>query len=148
MKTAADLIKEAHQRIEKLCTDATVSAKHRRSMAATLKPLEKALAKLSKPMRGGSSVIPGQLDVQGVIANPSATNTDNHPLSSRNLDSLALGKNGAMPFSIQDNPNLSVNALPPNLNDQITPRMEGVGFVGGAKGKGSKRSKRSNGKRA
>ena len=146
MKTAADLIKDAHQRIEKLCTDATVSAKHRRSMMATLKPLEKALAKLqSKPMRGGGDVIPGQLDVQGVIANPSAINTDNHPLSSRNLDSLALGKSGAMPFSIQDNPNLSVNALPQNLNDQVTPRMEGVGFVGG---KGSKKAKKANGKRA
>ena len=145
MKTAADLIKDAHQRIEKLCTDASVSAKHRRSMMATLKPLEKALAKLQKPMRGGSDVIPGQLDVQGVIANPSAINADNHPLSARNLDSLALGKSGAMPFSIQDNPNLSVNALPPTLNDQVTPRMEGVGFVGG---KGSKKAKKANGKRA
>ena len=156
MKTAADLIKDAHQRIEKLCTDTTVSAKHRRSMMATLKPLEKALAKLQsggnhKPTRGGglfgSDLAPGQIDVTGIIANPNATNVDNHPLSARIIDSLAIGKGGATPFSIHDDPNMSVSTrtLSQDIKSQITPPIEGTGFVGGAKGKGSKKPK---GKRA
>jgi len=144
MKTVADFIKEAHQRLTKLCDDATISAKHRRSMVATLKPLEKALEKLMRPMRGGGDELsPGQLDIQGLIGNPSTTNIGNHPLSDRTIDNLSIGKGGATPFSIQDNPNLSVSAgaLSQDIKDQIVPRFEGKGFSGGAKKpKGRKRT--------
>jgi|APGre2960657404_1045060.scaffolds.fasta_scaffold00001_92 hypothetical protein len=135
IESASCHLAEARSKWLSLADDSSVSAKHRRSMKAAVKSLDKAMAKLAcvsgkRVQSGGNGELyaPGQLNPGEIASNSNGLALAvRDPLGAATMARIVAGQSSALPFSLGGDEALYLptSGMDPALKANIAPNLGG-----------------------